>query len=176
MDEQAGLQEHQRTASVPPNSPCCPTHPPTHPHQRRESARATGRRTGPTAPGPQHAAGVRDGDGELVSSNKNTLLKVCVWGKWGCGEGEGEGEEFTGWSSHALELHPSTSSSLSNAHGQTLPVCVCWSVVGKGCLQMVAYWAPGFWRVGGLQGNGGGSGLLCFESCAALSLNGKGSE
>lgn len=25
---------------------------------------------------------------------------------------------------------------------------VCWSVVGRACLQMAAYWAPGSWRAG----------------------------
>ena len=38
MDEQAGLQEHQRTALVPPNPLITP---PKHPHQRWESARPT---------------------------------------------------------------------------------------------------------------------------------------
>lgn len=43
MDEQAGLQEHQRTASVPPNPLAAP---PNHPRQSWESARATGRKAG----------------------------------------------------------------------------------------------------------------------------------
>ena len=43
MDEQAGLQEHQRTASVPPNPPSAP---PNHPRQSWELARTTGRKAG----------------------------------------------------------------------------------------------------------------------------------
>lgn len=43
MDEQAGLQEHQRTASVPPNPHATP---PNHPRQSRESAGATGKKAG----------------------------------------------------------------------------------------------------------------------------------
>ncbi|XP_075933733.1 cadherin-15 [Anarhichas minor] len=53
MDEQAGLQEHQRTASVPPNPPAAP---PNHPRQTWESARATGRRAGAATPRLQLAA------------------------------------------------------------------------------------------------------------------------
>lgn len=41
MDEQAGLQEQQRTAPVPPNPLAAP---PSHPRQSWESAGATGRR------------------------------------------------------------------------------------------------------------------------------------
>jgi len=53
MDEQAGLEEHQRTASVPPNPI---TAPPKHPHQGWELARATGKKAGAATPRLQKAA------------------------------------------------------------------------------------------------------------------------
>lgn len=46
MDEQAGLQEHQRTASVPPIPHIAP---PKHPHQEWELARARLCKVGPTS-------------------------------------------------------------------------------------------------------------------------------
>lgn len=54
-------------------------------------------------------------------------------------------------------------------------VCICWSVLGKGCLQLDAYWAPGCWRVGGLLEvwwGGGGTRVKLFVFSVS---NGKGS-
>lgn len=55
-------------------------------------------------------------------------------------------------------------------------VCVCWSVLGKGCLQLDAYWAPGCRRVtgGGVGWGGGDSGeVVCLFSleCQRFSMS-----
>lgn len=76
----------------------------------------------------------------------------------------------TRWSSNALELQVRLL--LTQTHklvraSKCLYVCVCWSVLAKGCLQLDAYWTPGCWRVGGLQGGGVGRprwSCLCFQS------------
>lgn len=68
MDEQAGLQEHQRTASVPPNPPAVP---PYHPRQSWEWARARRARAA-TA----HSTGSEPKlkSSELESCNRYTLM------------------------------------------------------------------------------------------------------
>ncbi|KAK5874089.1 hypothetical protein PBY51_019067 [Eleginops maclovinus] len=72
MDEQAGLQEHQRTASVPPNPS---TTPPNHQRQNWESARSTGRKAWAATPRLQlqRQRGKVKGI-ELVCSNRRVCL------------------------------------------------------------------------------------------------------
>lgn len=76
MDEQAGLQEHQRTASVPPNPHATP---PNHPRQSQESAGATGKKAGAATLRLQRSSRGSNSNwrARVVWSNQCTVL--CVF-------------------------------------------------------------------------------------------------
>lgn len=158
MDEQAGLQEHQRTASVPPNPHATP---PNHPRQSRESAGATGKKTGAATRRLQRSSRGSNSNwrARVVWSNQCTVL--CVFRRaprTGLGAHlvhtrEGPGKvvaiPWTRWSTRALELSlPPLFASLSHTHKHARTRPCLPERGGRGCLQMAAYWAPGSWRVG----------------------------
>lgn len=150
--------------------------PPTPPHTHTRGGSRPGPQAaglGPPRRGPSTQQGFRmeTGRSEPVSSNKNTPLKVCVWGKWGSGGG--------GWGLQDGALMP-----LNYIHPPPLP-SQTHTVRHSPCVSAGAWWAKVVcrWLLIGPQGSGGWEGyrgiggeLLCFESCAALSSNGKGSE
>lgn len=166
MDEQAGQQEHQRTASVPPIPHIAP---PKYPHQKWELTRARGYKTGPTSLKlPLPAEGQRK-DAGCRGSVIDILLQVCVCmcvcdtqnglQRLPSAHKEAGRRPWTGGALLSLNsLHPLHS---SQRQSQTRPV-FCWSVVGKGCPHTTAYWARGY-QIAGRGRRGGAQVKLPFS-------------
>lgn len=148
--------------------------PPTLPHTHTRG----GSRPGPQAAGlgpPRWGSSTQQGfetqRKELVSSNKNTLLKVCLgYGGAGVDRGVYRMELSCPWTTSIHLLFP-----LKRTRSDTPRVCLLerggQRLSADGCLL-----GPRVLEGGRVTGEWGGVKLLCFESCAALSSNGKGSE
>lgn len=120
MDEQAGLQEHQRTAPVPPN---------------RHTQTST---PGSLARGLPHWCCSRGSEWNLKSEAVR-----------GGGVGPRLMHTKPGWrAKRARALEPPLPAFYCPSPTRTLEhLCPCLLERGaSGCLQMTAYWAPGSWR------------------------------
>lgn len=163
MDEQAGLQEHQRTASVPPNPHATP---PNHPRQSRESAGATGKKARAATRRLQRSSRGSNSNwrARVVWSNQSTVLCVCSGEHQGrvsvltwCTHRRGRGRWwlFPGLNSMEYSCPWTVSSSpfclsLSHTQTHTHSAHVCQSVVEE----VVCRWlligpqGPGGWVMG----------------------------